>query len=100
MTTTCDLLWIGVPVLTLSGEQHRARVGATLLATAGLNDLVSRTHDEFCDVATALALDLSRLRELRMTLRQRMNESPLCGEQGVTRAFENALTEMWRRWME
>lgn len=99
MTTTCDLMWLGVPVVTLAGASHAARVGASMLGAVGLADLVAQTPDDYVRIAAALALDKPRLRELRGTLRGRMERSPLRDAAGFTRRVESAFLEMWARWL-
>ncbi|QXE86205.1 tetratricopeptide repeat protein [Geomonas nitrogeniifigens] len=97
-TTTCEALWMGVPVLTLSGATHRSRVGASLLHALGLDALAAQEGSAFVERAAALALDPPRLKELRETLRDRMAASPLTDGAGFTRNLEAALTEVWGRW--
>ena len=71
-TTTCEALWLGVPVVSLVGDRHCARMGASLLAAADLADYACRAPEEFVRVAAALAGDAQRLRELRAGLRARL----------------------------
>jgi protein O-GlcNAc transferase len=98
MTTTCDLLWVGVPVVTLAGAEHRSRVGADLLDAVGLSDLVAASEEEFCRAAASLASDLSGLSALRRTLRQRVSDSPLRREAELARAVEGMLCDAWAEW--
>jgi len=94
-TTTCEALWMGTPVVTLVGDRHAARVGASLLRTVGLDEFVTRDVDSYVAVSAALAADPGRLSELRGTLRERMRRSPLTDEQGFTRILEQHYVEMW-----
>ncbi len=97
-TTTCEALWMGVPVVTLAGAMHRARVGASLLTRLGLPELVAPSLEAYIDVAARLAEDRPRLQELRRGLRQRMAASPLCDAGALTRELEAALRQVWREW--
>jgi predicted O-linked N-acetylglucosamine transferase (SPINDLY family) len=76
--TSCDTLWMGVPLVTLQGDSYRARQGHMLLSNVGLDDLACRDEDAYADAAVALASGADRLRHLRPALRQRLQQTPLC----------------------
>jgi predicted O-linked N-acetylglucosamine transferase (SPINDLY family) len=97
-TTTCEALWMGVPVVSLAGETHASRMGASILGAVGLQELVAQTPDQYLDIATGLARDPARLAALRAGLRARMRASALMDAQGFTRDLESAYREMWRSW--
>lgn len=93
-TTTCEALWMGVPVVTLRGASHVARVGASLLERIGLPDLVATSRRQYVEIAKALAADLPRLRDMRRTLRDRMQRSSLMDRPGFARSVEAAYRAM------
>ncbi len=97
-TTTCEALWMGVPVVTWLGERRSARVSASLLQATGLSELIGDSVSAFVAIAVELADNLERLETLRATLRERMAASPLCDPVGFARAVETALRDAWRRW--
>jgi protein O-GlcNAc transferase len=97
-TTTCDAIWLGVPVVMLQGRMYASRFGGSVLANVGLDDLIARSVSEYVDKAVELAGDLDRLAELRAQLRPRMAASPLLDFQGFARNVEAAYRQMWTDW--
>ncbi len=95
-TTTCEALWMGVPVVTLAGRRMLSRIGVSLLAAVGLDDLIARDEDDYVAIAAALAADHDRRRDLHRTLRDRMAASALRDEAGFARAMEDAFLRMAR----
>lgn len=90
-TTTCESLWMGIPVVTIAGHYAAARSGASLLTNVGFSDLIADSPEQFVEIATSLARDPYRLAGLRAGLRDRMKRSPLMDEPDFTRAFEAVL---------
>src|ERR1700678_1062337 len=76
-TTTCDALWMGVPVVSLAGQTAVGRGGLSILSNVGLADWVAYDGEQYVRIATELAGDLERFSELRATLRDRMQGSAL-----------------------
>jgi predicted O-linked N-acetylglucosamine transferase (SPINDLY family) len=95
-TTTCESLWMGVPVLTLYGERRAGRMSASVLTQLGLTDWIARTPRQFVERAARAAAEIPRLAELRQDLRRRMLSSPLCDCAGFTRTLEKAYGRLWR----
>jgi predicted O-linked N-acetylglucosamine transferase (SPINDLY family) len=93
-TTSMDALWMGVPVVTRIGNTVAGRAGWSLLSNLKLPELAARTDEEFTNIAIELAGDAGRLTELRLTLRRRMMESPLCDGPGFARNVEAAYQRM------
>ena len=90
-TTTCEALWMGVPVLSLAGKHHAGRVGASLLNAAGLTDWLADAPEAFVSTACRHAGDIDALARLRDSLRQQLQASPLCDAEAFTRRFEAGL---------
>ena len=99
-TTTCEALWMGVPVVTLKGGRHVSRVGTSLLSGIGLDELVANDESEYMDIAVTLAGDPGKLGELRQGMRARMLAAPLMDEEGFNRAMEGFFREVWGHWVE
>jgi protein O-GlcNAc transferase len=97
-TTTLEALWMGVPVVALSGSRHSGRVGASILFHAGAAELLAETTDDYADKAIALAQDRPRRAAYRHDLRAALLSSPLLDGAGFARAIETAYRTMWRDW--
>jgi len=97
-TTTCDALWMGVPVVSLVGTTAVGRGGLSILSNVGLPELAATTPEEYVRIAMCLADDNARLKELRSTVRGRMEASPLMDAPRFARNIEAAYRLMWRRW--
>ena len=105
-TTTCEALWMGVPVVSRVGDRHASRVGASLLHAAGMDDLACASDDAFVDCCRRLAGDHAGLARLRGvgadggegSLRDRMRGSTLCDGAGLWRAIEAKLFELHDAW--
>ena len=94
--TTCEALYMGVPVVTLAGDRHGARFGCSFLSNIGLAELVADTPARYVELATGLAGDPALLQQMRAKLRTRMQHSPLMDSQGYMRDLENIYQRLWR----
>jgi len=97
-TTSLDALWMGVPVVTLTGGTSLHRAGTCLAMNLGLPELVASSEDDFIGKAGALAADLGRLARLRAELRSRLETSPLGDAPRFARHLEAAFRTAWRRY--
>jgi predicted O-linked N-acetylglucosamine transferase (SPINDLY family) len=95
-TTTCEALWMGVPVVTRAGDRHASRVGASLLETVGLAELVTSDWDAYVEVAARLMRERGRLAAERASLRARMHASALGDAVRFTRDLEEAYLDVWQ----
>ena len=95
-TTTCESLYMGVPVVTLAGRVCAARVGLSILTNVGLPELVAKDEDDYVQIAVGLAGDAARLAQIRSGLRAKMRASPVCDGPRFAKRFGEALRGMWR----
>ena len=96
--TGFDTLWAGVPLITLAGHRPTARYGASLLNNVGLGEFIAQTPEQYERIAIALAGQELRLKELRSTMRSRMQGSVVMDEPRYVRRLEQAYRELWQNW--
>jgi protein O-GlcNAc transferase len=94
-TTTCEALWMGVPVITTLGDRHAARVSASLLHAVGHPEWVAKDAADFARIGAALAADRAGLARMRSSLRTRMQASPLCDRAAYGERFHKAVRACW-----
>jgi predicted O-linked N-acetylglucosamine transferase (SPINDLY family) len=94
-TTTCEALWMGVPVVTLAGDRHAARVGASILTAVGRREWIAQDWDEYVQCATSLAFDADARVEARGGLRDAMRASVLMDHAGQAARFAAAVRGCW-----
>ena len=95
--TTCEALWMGVPVVTLDGAFIAERLSAAHLRAAGLGSWVAKDQDEYVANALAWAKAPSRRAQLRATLRARLQAGDLCNHARRTLAVEAAYRRAWHQ---
>ena len=93
-TTTCEALWMGVPVVTLVGDRHAARVGASILTQIDMTDCIALNEAAYVDIAFSLANDPEKLNLIRRSCREKLRSSPLMDEAGFARQMEAAFHTM------
>jgi predicted O-linked N-acetylglucosamine transferase (SPINDLY family) len=99
-TTTCDALWMGVPVITLTGQTAVGRAGVSILSNAGLQNLIAASPAQYQEIAIQLARNLDELAKLRAGLREQVRASPLVNAERFAKNVETAYRTIWRRWCE
>jgi protein O-GlcNAc transferase len=99
-TTTCEALWMGVPVITLLGDRHAGRVGASILTNVGLKDFIARDIDSYINLAVKMSANTKKLKEIRMTLRRQMQESLLCDARSFAGNVETSYKDMWHNYQK
>lgn len=94
-TTTCEALWMGVPVITLAGNTHAERVSYSILANTGLDELVTWSEADYIARAIELGRDRAALNALRTAIPEKIRASILCDPQRFTRQFEAVLGDAY-----
>jgi predicted O-linked N-acetylglucosamine transferase (SPINDLY family) len=97
-STTCETLWMGVPLVTLSGERFASRAGTSLLTAAGLPQCIARDEFEYLAIAAGVAADLPQLAQMRATLREQLRRSPLMDSARFARNLDAVYRQLWRQW--
>jgi len=100
VTTTCDALWMGVPVITLAGDQFISRNSASILSSLELTEMIASNPEEYVDIAVRLAGQPEKLEHLRTSTRARFGKSAL-GNPGIfVENLESAFRAMWSKWCD
>ncbi len=97
-TTTCDALWMGLPVIALIGETFLSRASYSVLSAAGLAEFAHPGEDEYVTACVALSDNLPQLATLRAALRDRLRDSSLLDGAGLACNLEQSLRVLWRKW--
>ena len=96
--TTCDALWMGVPVITLKGDRMISRQGASMLTAVGITEFIADDRESYVEIATRWSKRLNELAGLRARLRGQCSSSPLCDTRRFTSGLESHYREMWKHW--
>jgi predicted O-linked N-acetylglucosamine transferase (SPINDLY family) len=99
-TTTCEALWMGVPVVTLAGRGHRARVGASILTALNRAEWIADSPEALVSIVQSLVGDIPRLASLRAGLRDEMGASSLCDAKSLVREIESVYSRIWAAWRD
>ena len=94
-TTTCEALWMGVPTVTMVGDRHAGRVGASILTHAGFENFIANDPESYLRLAIELANDTSYRAALKNKIRKTMKQSKLCNAKKFTSRVEDAYKNMW-----
>lgn len=97
-TTTCEALWMGVPVVTLRGQAFVGRMTASVLTRVGLPEWITESHTDYVNLAAWWAESPQKLAMLRQGMREMVARSPLCDQQGYVHGLEDAYRNAWKRW--
>ncbi|MDH4215278.1 MAG: tetratricopeptide repeat protein [Gallionella sp.] len=99
VTSTCDALWMGAPVITLIGDRVTSRATAAIVNAIGHPEWIAHSEDEYLDKVVALARNVEQRKALRSSQRDQMARSRLCDAKDLAINLENAYVEMFRRWL-
>ncbi|RMF21413.1 MAG: tetratricopeptide repeat protein, partial [Cyanobacteria bacterium J083] len=99
-TSTCEAMWMGVPVLTLAGERKISRMGSSLLTAVGLTDWIADNKEEYIAKAQEFASKPQKLNDLRQSLRTKFQNSSLFDSQGLAEAMDASYRRMWLKYLE
>jgi predicted O-linked N-acetylglucosamine transferase (SPINDLY family) len=94
--TSCDALWMGIPVVTILGKTAVGRMGSCVLNNMKFPELVARSIEEYIRLAGEWAADIDRLTRVRTELRARLQNSPLMNPRDLTRNLETAYRQAWQ----
>ena len=97
-STSLDTVYMGVPLVTLTGRLPMQCAGASLLRTIGLSDMVAETPERYLETAVSMAGIVPKTPDIRRNVRQALLSSPFLDEAGAVRDLEDAFRDMWRRW--
>ena len=96
-TTTCEALWMGVPVITMCGDRHSSRVGASILTHVGLEEFIATDIDEYINMAIKYANNMDSIKSIRADLRRNMQNSDLCNADAFAGNVEQAYQNMYSK---
>jgi Predicted O-linked N-acetylglucosamine transferase, SPINDLY family len=99
-TTTCEALFMGVPVITLSGDRHASRVGNSILSNLNLKELIAHNEEEYIEKAVNLAMNKEHIKFLNKNLREFMINSPIMDSGAYVEEFETILRKLWIKWCD
>lgn len=97
--TTCDALYMGIPVISRYGQSHHTRFGYSILRKVGLEGCCAISAEEYIDKAVALARRPQELRDLHLILRRRLQQSPLMDTGEYMMAVERKYGEIWQAYL-
>jgi protein O-GlcNAc transferase len=98
-TTTFDLLWMGLPLVSMQGDSFKSRLSTGILTYLDRKQWLANSNEEYIGIAKKLAADIDALNASRLAQRAQIEDSPLMNERHYTKLFGQALREMWLRWL-
>ena len=99
-TTTCEALWMGIPVISLAGNSHHSRVGVSILSATGLPEFIAESPDNYVGIALSLANDKTKLSDYRKNIRGKVRKSSLTDARQFTLDLEQVYSDIWKKLCE
>jgi predicted O-linked N-acetylglucosamine transferase (SPINDLY family) len=97
--TSCEALWMGVPIVTLPGELPVSRQTESFLQALDLSAFVARSEEDYIKIASGWAAKVELLADIRANLREKMSRSSICDGKQFSRDFGEVLKKMWEEQM-
>ena len=91
---------MGIPIITLLGDRHSGRVGASILSNIGLNDFIAQDISTYIQIAIKMAGNIDYLQKIRQSLRIKMQNSSLCNSPSFAKDIELAYREIWKSYIQ
>jgi len=99
-TTSCHALWMGIPILTLSGKRHASRIGQRLMHALNLPEWIAMDHQDFVKKAVQFSRNPKKLDIIRKNMRNRIIESGLSNRKQYANSLEKVFRKLWISWCE
>ena len=96
-TSTCEAVWMGVPVITLKGNRLIFHFGESINANLNMHDWIAEDSKEYVSKAIKFSSDINQLSKIRMNLRQTFLQSPVCDAPRFAEHFSKMLWDMWKK---
>jgi len=96
-TTTCESIWMGVPVITLKGDRHLFHFGESINSNLNMNDWIAKNQEDYIKKAIKFTHSFEKLSEIRKSLRKVFLESPLCDAPRFVKHFSKLFWEIWKK---
>ena len=94
-TSTCEAVWMGVPIITLKGNRYLFHSGESINSNLNMHDWIAKNYDEYISKAIKFSSNINELSKIRMNLRKIILQSPVCDAVRLTEHFSKMLWEIW-----
>ena len=94
-TSTCESIWMGVPVITLKGDRYLSHFGESINSNLNMNNWIAKNYEEYISIAIKFSSDLNELSKIRMNLRKKALQSPVFDASLFASHFSDMLWSIW-----